>query len=912
MKQALQGPVSAIAAHQSLTSFSTRVKSLFVGTWAIPFFFPGPSSRGSDSSSRTAAPPPSSAPQKSAQYRSSTEIEPSSARSAHIEVPEVIRSLSPNFKLVFQLPADLWRSLLKRKSRQTRPSKATSTKDRPKDPVVKGSWKSRLFWGTVRAGVIFTALLIISAIGGVLYILRDLPSPTTLVSNDKFSVSTQIFDRHNTLLYEIFGDENRTPIKISTLPPHVYQASIAIEDQNFYQHFGFDVQGILRAMRNTYQGQGLEGGSTITQQLVKNALLTPERSFRRKLKEIALSIVTELIYTKDEILEMYLNYISYGGTSVGIESAAQKYFKKHAKDLNIAEAALLAGLPQSPTTYSPFSNLAIAKERQREVLRRMTEENFITPEQMETAQNEVLEFALSKTDIEAPHFVFYVRNLLYKQFGEKAVERGGFRVTTTLDLELQKTLQASLSAQVAKLKSARVSNGAALVTKPNTGEILAMIGSTDYFDTKNDGQVNLTLAERQPGSSIKPIMYATAFQNKLLNPGSYILDVPTCFLIPGQKPYCPKNYDGSFHGPVSIRFALANSLNIPAVKGQKLIGLEQFIDQARRMGITTWTDPSRYGLSLTLGGGEVKMIDHAQAFGTLANQGVKVPITPFLKIEDYTGKNYPVSTPDERLAILQEMTEDENIAQDGELERVMNRAPAYLIDHIMQDNKARTPIFGPRSKLVVKDQVVSAKTGTTNNLKDNWTVGFTPHYLVDVWVGNNDGSPMNQNLVSGVTGAAPIFNDLMSFILRDQEPVWQEKPSDVASAEVCVTGFPPQAGGQKPSTTAAPGQNGDQTRDSSSGSCQVRGPELFWRRSSPSESRYVTKEVWIRPETGLPPLPGESMDGLVLQSKTVLSDPLTPEYCVDCAQATTPEGKPIFESRVINTAPSPDPQTQPR
>jgi len=379
------------------------------------------------------------------------------------------------------------------------------------------------------------------------YFIKDLPSPKNLTSQENFAVSTQIFDRNGKLLYEIYADENRIPIKIEDLPPYVGQASIAIEDKNFYKHFGFDIEGILRAVKNNITGDRLEGGSTITQQLVKNALLTPERSLNRKIKEATLSIMTEIIYSKQEILEMYLNYISYGGTAVGIESAAKKYFDKSAKDLTLAEAAMLAGLPQAPSLYSPFgSDPERAKARQAEVLRRMAEDGYITPLEAENAKSETLQFALKKTDIKAPHFVFYVKDLLYQEFGEEMVEKGGLRVTTSLDLDLQEAAQASLSAELESLARLKVSNGAAMVTKPNTGEILAMIGSKNYFDTEHDGQVNVTIAYRQPGSSIKPIVYGTAFQEKKLNPGTILLDIPTCFKQPNQIDYCPKNYTGDF------------------------------------------------------------------------------------------------------------------------------------------------------------------------------------------------------------------------------------------------------------------------------------------------------------------------------------------------------------------------------
>lgn len=723
-------------------------------------------------------------------------------------------------------------------------------------------------------------LLILILAVGTIYVLRDLPSPTKLTSKENFAVSTQIFDRNGTLLYEIFGDENRTPIELDDLPPHVAQATIAIEDQNFYRHFGFDLIGISRAVINNLTGDSVAGGSTITQQLVKNALLTNEKSLQRKMKEGILAVFTEVIYTKDDILEMYLNYISYGGTAVGIEAASKQYFDKSAKDLSLAEAALLAGLPQAPSRYSPFaSDSQSAKNRQAEVLRRMVEDGYITPLQAEDAKSQVLTYALKKTDIEAPHFVFFVRDLLYEEYGVETVEKGGLRVTTTLDLELQNAAQASLSAEIDSLQRYRVGNGAALIIKPNTGEILSMVGSKDYFNTADDGQVNVVLAERQPGSSIKPIMYATAFQLRLLNPGSILLDIPTCFNVPGQKEYCPKNYDGSFKGPVTIRQALGSSLNIPAVKSLKLIGLERFIDQARAMGITSWIDPSRYGLSLTLGGGEIRMLDLAQAFAVLANQGVKVPLTPILNIKDYRGNVLAGTNIEERKRDLEALSIYEDVEEQGDLTRVMDRAPAYLAAHIMQDNNARTAAFGPRSQLVIPGQIVSAKTGTTNDLKDNWTVGFTPEFLVITWVGNNDGSPMNQALVSGVTGAAPIFNDIMNFVLQGKEPLWPEKPTSVLSSTVCASGMPPQAGQE----------------------CQNPTNELYWREGQPSQAGIITKETWIRPETGLPPRPGESTDGLQLQTKTFYRDPLTEEYCLDCSRPVSPEGEIMYEQYTVNS-----------
>ena len=705
--------------------------------------------------------------------------------------------------------------------------------------------------------------IVVAIIFSFIYLLRELPSPTNLTAGENYAVSTQIYDRNHVLLYEIFGDENRSPVKIADLPDYMVQATIAIEDKRFYHHFGFDLLGILRAGIKNIRGESVEGGSTITQQLVKNALLTREKTIKRKLKEVFLSVITEIIYSKEEILEMYLNYIPYGGTAVGIEAASQQYFDKSAKDLNLAEAALLAGLPQAPSKYSPFqSDQAAAKNRQAEVLRRMTEDDYITAAKAEEAKSTVLQYALSKTDIQAPHFVFYVRDKLIEEFGVEKVEKGGLRVTTSLDLTIQDAAQASLSAEVEKLKSYKVSNGASLVINPQTGEILSMIGSSNYFDFEHDGQVNVTLAERQPGSSIKPIMYATTFQEKILNPGTILVDAQTCFEVPGQKAYCPKNYDNTFRGPVTVRQALGNSLNIPAVKALNALGVENFINQARKMGITSWTDPSLYGLSLTLGGGEVRMIDLAQAFSVLANQGVKVPLNPILKIEDYKGNVLYDANLEQKKADLTYLTQYEDETDKGELTRVMDRAPAYLVSHIMQDNNARTWAFGAHSELVIPDQVVSVKTGTTNNLKDNWTVGFTPEFLVTTWVGNNNGDPMNPYLVSGVTGAAPIWHDIMTYLIKDREPVWQEKPPDIKSGQVCFHGFPQQA---------------DEA-------CQSKGTELFWEASLPSTVQITKQQIWVDPSTGQPPPVDTNVDGLVLEEHVFYQDPLSDKLeCIDCS-----------------------------
>lgn len=733
-----------------------------------------------------------------------------------------------------------------------------------------------------RHKAIITTLGIFVVLGIVSFvlILQDLPSPQQFESPENFAVSTQIFDRNNTLLYEIYADENRTPVKLSDLPPHVYQASIAIEDKSFYSHIGFDLLGMTRAVGNMVRGESIQGGSTITQQLVKTALLSREKTLERKAKEAILTITTEVLYSKDEILEMYLNHIPYGGTAWGIEAAAQTYFDKHAKDLSIAEAALLAGLPQAPSRYSPFqSDISLAKNRQADVLRRMREDGYISPEQEEAATKEELKVALSQTNIRAPHFVFFVKDQLVQKYGIEKVERGGLRVRTTLDLALHETAQASLSAELAKLENLKVGNGAALVTKPNTGEVLAMIGSKDYFDATADGKVNVTIKERQPGSSFKPINLAIAFEQRKATPATMLLDVPTCFQTTGSRGYCPRNYDSSFRGPVQQRFALGNSYNIPAVKIAAMNGIESIIGYASAMGISTFRSADQYGISIGLGAAEVKMIDMAVAFGVLANQGVKMPLLSILEVQDYQGVTLERHDPQERISALSQLTQDEELEQSGDAQRILHRAPAYLTSHILLDNNARSGAFGSNSQLVIPDQVVSVKTGTTNNLRDNWTIGYTPEYLTAVWVGNNDNTPMNQRLVSGVTGAAPIWNDIMTIVLKDAPAVWPEKPDSVVNATVCtLSGLLPNP--------ASP--------------CSTRS-EFFWEGTVPTEMENLTREVWIDPTTGLPPKPGENTEGkqLLLERHSLISDPFTSDYCLDCTRAVDDQGKTVFERFVV-------------
>lgn len=606
-------------------------------------------------------------------------------------------------------------------------------------------------------------------------ILKDLPSPESLKTR-KQEVSTKIYDRNGVLLYKVFKNENRTIVDLAEIPMHVRYATLAAEDAEFYSHAGFSLRGIIRATyRNATEGK-LAGGSTITQQLIKNALLSPEKTFTRKAKEIVLSVQTELTYSKDDILEMYLNEVSYGGSAYGIQEASQVYFQKNVQDLTLGEAALLAGLPKSPTKFSPFGpNPELPIARQKDVLNLMVINKFISQEQADQATSEVVKFAEKKNDIKAPHFVMYVKDQLAARYGDELVEQGGLEVYTTLDYDIQKMAEVAVKTEVDKLARLHVTNGAAIVMDPQTGEILAMVGSKDYFDIKNDGNVNVTTRPRQPGSSIKVLNYALALSTKKFTPATIIPDVPTTFNIAGSEPYTPKNYDGQFHGAVTLRSALAQSLNIPAVKVLYANGVDKMIDLGEKMGITTWKDRSRFGLSLTLGGGETKLIELSQMFATVANYGKKPELMSVNKITDYKGHTLELNSPSSQ--------------------EVLDSRVAYQLIDILKDNSARAPTFGSRSALVInRHPEVAAKTGTSNQLKDNVIVGFNQNYLVAVWIGNNDGSYMSR-IASGVTGAAPIWNNIMTSLLADVPSKEWPTPNGLVRVSICpLTGTLPCQG----------------------------------------------------------------------------------------------------------------------
>lgn len=630
---------------------------------------------------------------------------------------------------------------------------------------LKNSFLNKAKETRINFRVIVVIFLLLSAgLWTYTYILKDLPSPQELTKRDP-EVSTKIYDRNGILLYKIYKDKNRTIIPLTNVPNHVRLATLAAEDAEFYNHPGFSVKGILRALSQDIQNRALQGGSTITQQLVKNVLLSPERTLTRKIRELILSIQVETNFTKDQILEMYLNEVSYGGTAYGIESASESYFGKSVKDLSLGEAAFLAGLPKSPTSFSPFGqNPDFAFDRQREVLHLMKVNKFISQETENKALAEKITLSPNRTEIKAPHFVMYIRQILVDKYGEDVVEKGGLEVVTSLDINVQEVSEQIVKSEVEKIRNLNVGNGAAMVLDPQTGEILAMVGSKNYFDSAGDGQVNVLLRLRQPGSSIKLINYIYALSNNY-NPASLIDDSPITYVIPGSPPYSPVNYDGKFKGRVSLRTAFAESRNIPAVKILASYGVDKMIDLAEKMGITTWEDRSNYGLSLTLGGGAVKAIDLAQAYATVANSGKKPDLLPILEIRNYKGKVLEKNSPSNT--------------------QVLDPRVTFMATDILKDNHARAGEFGLNSYLVVKNHPeVAVKTGTSNDLRDNWTVGYSQNILVLTWVGNNNNAPMSR-IASGVTGASPIWNKIITTLLAEIPSIDWTTPAGVSKINIC-------------------------------------------------------------------------------------------------------------------------------
>ncbi|MEI7452257.1 MAG: penicillin-binding protein [Candidatus Falkowbacteria bacterium] len=617
----------------------------------------------------------------------------------------------------------------------------------------------------------FTGLAaLVGLIGFIILVLvvnSGLPNPNQLI-NREVAQSTKIYDRTGqNLLYEISGDQKRTLVKISDLPNYVKQATISVEDKDFYKHGGISVWAMIRTMITNIIFRRSAGGSTLTQQFVKNAILSNEKTFTRKLKEIILAIRIEQKFSKDEILQMYLNEIPYGSNAYGVEAAAQKYFKKQAKDLTIAEAAVLAALPQAPSRYSPYGpNKQLLLDRQKYILGLMAEQGYITKDQADTAKKEVIKFAPPDSNMIAPHFIMYIKDQLAEKYGEQAIEQGGLKIITTLDLYKQKIAEEVITQKTENYKTKYNASNAALVSiDPKTGQILAMVGSRDYFDDSIDGQVNIATSLRQPGSSIKPLVYATLF-GKGYTPNTILFDVNTNFSNNGT-PYEPHDYDLKERGPVSIRTALAGSLNIPAVKALYLAGVKNVTDLAAKFGYTTLTNPDRYGLSLVLGGGEVKMLEHVNAFGVFAREGEYHQVASILRVEDKDGK------------VLEEYKDQKDMVLDPKI--------AEEVNSILTDNAARTPIFGAKNFLTLPDRLVAAKTGTTNDFKDAWTMGFTPSLVTGVWVGNNSSVSMKKGSDGSIV-AAPIWNEYMKRVLVGTPVEAFKDPGDLTTGKAVIDG----------------------------------------------------------------------------------------------------------------------------
>jgi len=629
-------------------------------------------------------------------------------------------------------------------------------------------------------GLAFWLLLIITKMA------KELPSPEQFV-NRQISQSTKIYDRTGeTLLYEIHGEEKRTIVSFGEIPDYVKQATIATEDQSFYQHSALDWRAVIRALiTNIIKGKIVQGGSTITQQLAKNAFLTPERTFTRKIKELILAYWIEQRYPKDEILNLYLNQISYGANAYGIEAAAQTYFSKSARDLTLAEAATLAALPKAPSYYSPWGpHKEELEQRKNYTIEQMFNLGFIDKEEKQRAQNSKLEFASQSIgSIKAPHFVMLVRDYLVAQYGEEVVEKGGLKVITTLDWPLQELAEIVIKEGAERNTQLYQGKNAALVAQdPKTGQILALVGSKDYFDVENEGNFNVaSQGLRQPGSALKPFAYITAFQ-KGYSPETIVFDLPTEFSsysnvcpltninFSDDNPLCfhPQNFDGIFRGPVNFRTALAQSINVPSVKVLYLAGLIDTLKTCQDFGLTTLTDPSRYGLSLVLGGGEVKLTEMVNAYSVFAQEGIKHQQSFILEIKDSQGR------------ILEKYLDQAT--------RVVESQYTQIINNILSDIEARSGLFQNSLNLTVfPDREVALKTGTTNDYKDAWAIGYTPSLVVGVWAGNNNNQPM-QKQAGSILAAVPIWHAFMSKALENQPAEFFNKPEVMSQTKPVLWG----------------------------------------------------------------------------------------------------------------------------
>ncbi len=590
----------------------------------------------------------------------------------------------------------------------------------------------------------------------------QITSPNILLNVNR--KGTTITDRDGQILYQGYGATEQVPVKIDDLPPALIQATLAAEDPSFYDHAGFSWKGTARAIFEDIKAHGkVQGGSTITQQLIKNSLLTSQKSYQRKFEEIVMSVVLEQRYSKRQILEMYLNKVYYGQGSYGVGSAAQTYFHKNAKDLTLDESALLAGLPLGPSRFDPSLSPSAAKARRDFVLEEMVGDGFITTAQSHAATAKTVTGYERVVAIKSPHFVFYVLSELRRLYGDKAVEEGGILVKTSLSSADQALGERLVAEQVARISAAHhATNGGLISLDPKTGDILAMVGSIDY-NYPGFGSVNVTTSKLQPGSSFKPIGYAAAMK-KGWNGATLIDDSPFQITQPDGTIYRPADYDGRFRGKVLLRRALGNSLNIPALHAIQFAGIESVISTASDLGITTLGDSSNYGISLILGSAEVKPLDMAAVYATFATGGLRVSPNGILQVLDRNGKD--ITKP--RAAAVQ----------------VLDPRIVGMLTDILSDNNARIEEFGPNSPLKLS-RPVAAKTGTTNDFRDNWTVGYTPNLVTAVWVGNNDHTPMIS--IDGITGAAPIWHDYMEAVLASMPLLGFEKPAGLVQLQICAS-----------------------------------------------------------------------------------------------------------------------------
>lgn len=638
-------------------------------------------------------------------------------------------------------------------------------------------------------GVVLIVLAFAAGVVGYVSIASALPSPAELEKQaTNLFTSSQIFDRDGNLLYELIDPNGgrRTSVPLSQISPWLTKATIATEDPRFYNHPGFDLIGIVRAViQNLREGDTVSGASTIAQQLVRNLVLPEgaERTVNRKIREVVLAAEVTRSYPRDKILEIYVNSINYGNLAYGVEAAARTYFNKDAAELTLAEASFLAGIPQSPAVYDPFTpeGRQYALNRQKDVLRLMQEAGDINAEQARLAAQAMADYVFTPPPNEftakAPHWVVYIKQLVEKEFGPEMLYRGGLKIYTTLDPKLQQLAEQTVRDQIAALADKHVTNGALIALDPRTGEILAMVGSPDFNNAAISGQVNMALRPRQTGSVIKPLTYLAAFE-KGWTPATILWDIPVVYTDTAGNIYRPVNYDGKFHGPQSVRSSLANSYNIPAVKTLVDVTIPEFLKLTRRLGIDTLTRPD-YGPALTLGGGEVPLIEMTGAFQVLANNGVYMPPIALDRVEKADGtvvcRFAPPGAAPTGVPLCQTI--------DNTGVQLVKPQHAYLLSNILSDNAARTPAFGPNSVLKLS-RPAAVKTGTTNDYRDNWTIGYTPDLVTGVWVGNADNTAMQG--ISGVTGAGPIWHDFMEAALANRPPIDFAQPNGIVQMEVCA------------------------------------------------------------------------------------------------------------------------------